>query len=201
MNGTSRATLAGLAVGALLALSGVANATTYSVNHSVGSGSVFGFLATDGTLGTIGASNFVDWSIRLRSPDLPKSPARLDPSNSTIYSIASAGGGTYTPDVLLATDERLDFSFDGLFKAFYVRQDTGGHLWCLSQNALCGAFDPNGESISYLDGGNWALAEGEMRSGVFTVASVAPIPLPAGLPLLLTALAGLVLAARGQRAA
>jgi len=55
----------GLAV--LLMGTGVCSAgpTTYSVDRTIGTGTITGFIETDGSLGVLGAGNFVDWSLLL----------------------------------------------------------------------------------------------------------------------------------------
>jgi hypothetical protein len=50
----------------VIAISGSATPITYQINRVVGAATVTGFIQTDGTIGVLSASNFLDWNLLLQ---------------------------------------------------------------------------------------------------------------------------------------
>jgi PEP-CTERM motif len=101
---------------------------TYSVNRTVGTGTVTGFIVTDGTLGVLGLTNFVDWSLALYAPT--SSPTTFDlygplsGNNSAVY---MAGSDT------TASATQLLFNFSGTDNGYLLFQNgphDGYHYYC-----------------------------------------------------------------------
>lgn len=130
--GTIRRQLRSLSViVALSAWIGCANAATYNVNRVVGSGSVVGFIETDGTLGALSQLSIVDYSLKLTSSNLSGgSPQTLAFANS--HNIGILGTG------LSATSTDLLFDFSG--SGWFFIQDFVGSLpfYGLGTTEACG---------------------------------------------------------------
>lgn len=107
----------------------------YSVNRTIGAGSVVGTIETDGTLGTINSGNILDWSFTLTSPTLLGG----SPDIITMAGARQTGelGGFLTATL---TDLLFDFSA-GPVGGFLVFQGGNGNFWCVQTN---GCFDNNG---------------------------------------------------------
>src|SRR5260370_24568371 len=61
-----------LALSAILAPTALrASDITYTVNQTVGAGSVTGFITTDGTIGTLGTADIVNWDLTLNDGTNP----------------------------------------------------------------------------------------------------------------------------------
>src|SRR5579862_524785 len=71
-----------------------AHATTvyYNVDLTIGAGTVTGFIGTDGTLGTLTPSNFVDWSLTIT--DGVDTPDTLTGANSSVTILGTAQSAT-----------------------------------------------------------------------------------------------------------
>src|SRR5947209_4642038 len=59
-----------------------ASPITYSVNRTVGTGTVTGFIQTDGTLGVLAPANFLNWTLNLV---VGVDTFTLTGANSTVY--------------------------------------------------------------------------------------------------------------------
>jgi len=95
--------LMALAVGALCAPTALrAGDITYTVDETVGGGSVTGFITTDGTIGTLGTSDIVNWNLVLNDGTNPTFD--LNGTNSQEQVIGSD---------LTATATQLLFNFGG----------------------------------------------------------------------------------------
>ncbi|MCG6858015.1 MAG: VPLPA-CTERM sorting domain-containing protein [Salaquimonas sp.] len=165
-----------------LACSNVAHAIVYNINRTIGGGTITGFLETDGTLGSIDSSNFIDWSLNLNSSNLPDGGLILTSSNSTVHSYIS------TPTIgLQATSSELSFVFSGIDYAYFYAQHSTFPLetWCLMTTGACAAYGSSTEGLNWYDG-SWHGAEVASRSGTVILGTTA-VPIPAALPLLASA--------------
>jgi hypothetical protein len=182
---------AALAAVAILSVASVAQAATYSFNRSVGTGSVMGYFETDGTLGTLTLANFVDWSVTIQDASI---------NGGVATTSSGAGGQGLFDDVSITTsltatvtDILFDFDSSDLFYTYTASND----FWCVAgSGGGSGCFNDGAESIGFTPGFG---AIGQAYSGVQSIASVAAIPLPAALPLLLVALGGLGFAGRRRK--
>ena len=181
-------TLKGIAV--LCALSsicaGTAHAIVYNVDRTIsdGASSITGFIETDGTIGEISHLNIVDWSLSLDSSIFP-STVTANTSNSIFFSEDQDGGGA-----LMATATDLTFDFSSPDDEFiWLNVDVPATLWCFvsSFSSFCGSGLPSSESLTNF--GTGGVSQVYLSNEV--VGSVAPIPIPAALPLFATALAGM----------
>jgi hypothetical protein len=161
-----------LAVTAALILSAVAvcNATPtiyYAVNRTVGTGTVTGFIATDGTLGVLGAPNIVDWNISLLvGSDSYDLLGPLSGNNSTAY--IDGIDLTATPTQLLFNFSANDFGY--FLLQYSVNVHDGFHFYC---DAIVLGRCPRGETDSpqyFTDG------QTVERSGNIVIAGEVPEP-------------------------
>ncbi len=161
---------------------GSASPISYSVSRTIGIGSVTGFIETDGTLGVLGAGNFVDWSLLLNDGTNTYSLyGPLSGNNSSVY---LSGVDT------TATANQILFNFSGtdngyLLFQYGVNVHDGFHYYCdATFSGICYA----GESVAaaYIGQG-----ENVTRSGNVVIAGSA-VPEPASYGLMLTGL-GLVM--------
>lgn len=100
-----------------------ADPITYVVKQTIGSGSVVGQIATDGTTGTLATANIKTWVLALNGVG---ASYNLDNTNS---SVVVRGGG------LSATATNLLFDYGGSGENYLVFQDglySGNHYWCNS---------------------------------------------------------------------
>lgn len=167
-----------------------ASAITYSVDRTIGNGFVFGTITTDGTIGPIFAPNIVGFQLTISSPNLfGGSPQSFDQTNGQF--------ATSTPN-LTATSTALLYDFTGISGTTFFRNNFTADGWCLTGPGGCGAAGAQGAGerlfFSTAQGGA-AEFRAESSPGV-VIATVAPIPLPAGLPLLAGSLGALALVRR-----
>lgn len=161
-----------IATVALMLMSGVAHAITYSVNRTIGAGSVTGYIETDGTLGLLSSGNITDWAFTLSAPNLAGgSPDLIEFATPPQLTVISGLGTTATASQIL-----FDFNIGGSFIGF---QGASTNFWCLDTLGLC---TETGEHIgrNNIDGSN---AQSAYYDGQVVIASVSVIPLPIGLPL------------------
>jgi hypothetical protein len=175
-----------LALGPLIASVAEAN-ITYSVNRAVGAGSVSGFFETDGTLGILGAANFVNWSITIQASNV----------NGGIPTSSVFGSGTLSigSGVLSATANDILFDFGG--SDLFFTYTSSGDWWCVAGSNL-GCFNPNAESIGY-DDNAFNAGQSTPYQGVQSIASVdsnGRVPEPGMLSMIGLALAGLTVMRR-----
>jgi hypothetical protein len=161
---------------------------TYNLNRTIGGGSVFGTVTTDGTIGVLSATNFRSWTLTLTSPN-------LNASGGTEVITGTSTSAGVLGSALVATPTALTFDFGG-FGAIFALQGASSNAWCLSNAGLtCVGEAPQSESIFFrLNGGP---AETVSRSGVETLGTAAAqVPEPSTASLLLLAVAGMGVAAR-----
>jgi hypothetical protein len=173
---------------ALSAWSNAAHAITYNVNQMFGGGGVAGTIDTDGTLGVIGTGNVTNWSLNLT--DLSGSFLLMGSVNSQVSIVGSA---------FTATATNLLFNFNaGSGYALFQNPSIGfgTNFWCIDNGNCSGAHVP-GQTVALQFGSPsqvGALFSGNVIIG--TVGQVSAVPVPAALPLLVSALGALGIAAR-----
>ena len=173
-----------------------ANALTYLVDRSVGLGSVTGFIETNGALGNLFASDIVDWALSISAPDITPSPTNISFANGDV--VDSTGPAFIATTTALLFDFALVGSLTGTYTVFRQSGSTPNNYWCLD-NGNCS--NPINTAPSEDIGPTIALQDGQSvrRSGPVVIATLAPVPLPAAMPLLLAGLAALGLVARRRR--
>jgi hypothetical protein len=174
---------------ALLLVGSAASATpiTYTVNLTVGAGSVLGTIQTDGSTGTLGTGNLLDWLLTLNNGT---STFTLQGPSSGNNSQVLVSGSSFT-----ASPTNLFFNFSNtngdivLFQNPYISS---------SMNWLCfeGAFGGCAGFLSTVNlvvgTYNGSNVQTSAQSGVASVgATAAPVPEPATLVLFGSGLAAL----------
>jgi len=150
----------------------------YSVNRTVGIGTVTGFIETDGTLGVLSAANMVDWSISLVvGSDHYDLFGPLSGNNSTAY----VQGVDLT-----ANPTQILFNFDGNLGFFLLQYGVGihdgFHYYCdANYNGIC--LPGETDSPEYFLNGQTVP-----RSGDVVIAGPESVPEPGSCGLLLTGL-------------
>ena len=187
--------LSALALAAsLLAGSVLASPITYSINRSVGAGSVTGTITTDGTFGSLAIANITAWSLLFSSAGLPG--GNLTSVTGDFINVLGSG--------LSATSLALDYDFgvadDGGFALGTLT--AGGGVWCMA----AGPSTPCASSSETLPiEGLWAFdsigapinAEQTHPDGVQTLGTaLLAVPEPGSVALVLAALMGAGLARR-----
>lgn len=105
----------------------------YSVNRTIGAGTVVGSIETDGTLGTLNASNILDWTFTLTSPTLSGGSPDIITKTGAIQTNEFGGFLTATLSDLL-----FDFSAGPAAAGFMLFQGGSTNYWCVQTN---GCFD------------------------------------------------------------
>jgi hypothetical protein len=122
---------------AMLLLVGVSNASpiTYTVNRTIGAGSVAGTIKTDGTVGVLTAANVTDWNLTLN-----------DGSSTFILTGPASGNNSHvfiTGSDVTATAGALSFNFSGGDSGYFLFQvsfGSGQHYYCDATSAgVCSA--------------------------------------------------------------
>ncbi|MEO0484463.1 MAG: hypothetical protein AAF092_00980 [Pseudomonadota bacterium] len=177
------------AIAALALIFGTSvQATTYNLNLTPGTGSVAGYIQTDGTVGQLVGGNIMDWSLTITTNGGFET---IDMANSAMSYFA---GST----ALSATSSQLIFDFSDPTGDFLLFQ--GGTFsatfLCVQSSSSCGG-GPPGFSIGRAAGGG--NTDNEAVSGEVAFADAAPVPLPAAGMSLVLGLAGLGALARRRR--
>jgi hypothetical protein len=168
----------------MFAIGGHASPITYQVNRTIGAGRVMGFIETDGTIGVLNASNFLDWSLTLSSgTSISTLTGPLSGGNSSVFI-----RGT---DVA-AFDSFLLFNFSGIDYGVLMFEKglfSGLHYYCdATQPYECAPGEtvvPDGSSVGY---------QNTQRNGVVVIGTAAdPVPEPATFSLLCSALVAFAL--------
>lgn len=173
-----------------LCTAGPTQAITYDIFRSFDGATVTGTIETDGTLGLITEANVVAWQLNLTSP-VPLFGAG---GNTTTVSSADQLITTVLGVMATATDLSLA---DATGRIRLTGASFNG--WCLTAAASC-AFGAGGYTENLYFSATLETAASASVPEFETFATVAPVPLPTSLPLLLASLGGLGWIAGRRRA-
>jgi hypothetical protein len=171
-----------------------ANATpiTYTVNRTVGAGSVTGTIQTDGTLGVLATGNITDWNLHLSDGLNTFDLTGPLSGNDSVVLIAGID--------VTATATQLLFSFDANISALLFQQwlFSGNHYYCdNSTYSACIADEESVVPTSIFDPAAIHIPQQGLQV-IGTVSNGNPAPEPATLALLGLGLAGLGFSRRKQ---
>jgi hypothetical protein len=172
--------IAGFLVIVAFATAGHASPITYQVNRVIGAGRVTGFIQTDGTIGVLGAANFLNWDLILKNGiSVFRLTGPLSGGNSSIFV-----RGT---DVA-AFDSFLLFNFSGIdYGILMFKNDlfSGLHYYCDSTQPFeCAP----GETVA--PDGNSGDYQNVQHQGIVVIGTTGdPIPEPVSFILLCSAAA------------
>jgi hypothetical protein len=150
----------------------------YEVNRTIGTGTVTGFVETDGTIGVLASSNITDWTLTLTAPN-------LSVGSPDVISFATQAQTYLNGNVTTATATDLLFDFSG--NGFFLLQGGDGNYWCLETSGCTG--DGLGEHMGY--GISSTVAQTAIHSGSTVFASVNSVPEPTTLAIFCLGLLGL----------
>lgn len=172
---------------ALLIMAGTADAAVYTVNQTIGLGSVTGSLTTNGTIGALSASDFTAWDLLLTGAG--GVTYSISQANSSVVAI----GGSVT-----ATNDNIFFNYSSGANDYLLFQDglfTGMRYWC---NASTSSDCLQGASV-VPQSFNSPSAQFEARRGTIAIATVSAVPEPATWALMLAGFAMVGAAVRYRR--
>ena len=182
INLTAGAALLGLL---LLCPRAHAGEIVYTVDQTVNSGSITGTITTDGTLGTLAASDIVAWQLDMN-----------DGSNTNTESDQGAGAGViFSGSALSATLTTLSFNYsagDGSYVGFDIDNGAEGSV-CITSTSNC--FGPAAIGTYNVDDDSSANYVQETGTLVIAADGV-PVPEPTTLGLFTLGLAALRFAKR-----
>ena len=179
--------LAAASVAALLAAAPAA-AVVYTVNVGNSTLGATGFIETDGTIGTIGSGNIIDWEFNL-----------ADNGTSFTLSGASNSGKLVSGNTLSATATSLFFDFSGSGLAAFQNPAIGSgiNFICFTGNGICGG-GSNRISIT-----TNTFGDGIPQSGLVQIGTAAggAVPEPASWAMLIAGFGLVGAVARRRRTA
>jgi hypothetical protein len=178
MTFNSKILFAGAVLGASILGSSAATAVPiiYTVNQTIGGGSVIGTITTNGTIGIIDQSDFVSWDLDLNGLDATH---HITNGNSVVVVSGSN---------VSATSTEVSFSFSGP-AGFLLFQDglfSGTQYWC---NASTGADCFQGKSV-VPESFNSPSAEFASATGDQVIGTVAAVPEPSTWAMMILGFAG-----------
>lgn len=162
-----RKSLTLLACGSALAFAAVpASAAVYVVSQSGGGVSATGTITTDGTLGSLGNANVIDWQFNLNDGSGTFS---LNGSANSQRSISGSG--------LTATATGLFFDFSGAGFALFQNPSIGSgvNFICFAGNNVCGG-GTNRTSITVSNFGGGFAQQGVQQIGRLDGQGAVPEP-------------------------
>lgn len=113
-----------------------ASPITYNVARTIGLGSVTGFIETDGSLGVLGAGNFVDWSLLLNDGTFTYTITGPLSGNNSVAFVQGADTTATATQLLFdfsGFDNGLLLFQNGLFSGnTYYCDGTAGNFACFS---------------------------------------------------------------------
>ncbi len=173
----------------ILCLTGPSQAITYDIFRSFDGATVSGTIETDGTLGMITEANVVAWQLDLTSP------VSLFGGVGTAESVSSADPLTTALIGIAATASHLAMAD---LSARIVLQGASFNGWCMSAAPSC-AFGAGGGTENLFFSSAIELAASGAVSNTEVFGTVAAVPLPASLSLLLAGFGALGLITRRRR--
>ena len=129
--------LTGLGLAAMLSLPLAAQAAVFNINRTIGTGSVTGTVTTDGTLGTLTASNITGWNLSLAE-------------GGDTFVLTTGNSGRLVTGILSATATQLLFDFAQPGRVLFQTPDAndlGNPFWCLEGVDTDCAIAGSGESV------------------------------------------------------
>jgi hypothetical protein len=159
----------------------------YTVDETIGGGSVVGTITTDGTIGALGSANFLSWNLTFDGLF-----GATFSTNESSSSVLVQGGD------VSATATNIYFNYDGADNGYLLFQHnpfSGQTYWC---NATI--FDTCYQGASVVPAAvNDPSAQVESRTGMRTIASTSTqVPEPMTIALLLSAFAALAWGCRSR---
>jgi len=139
-----------------------AQGTTYIVKQLIGTGTVVGQIATDGTTGTLSTANISAWNLALSSNGAAYT---LTNANSSVVIVGSA---------VTATATNLSFDYGKAGTNYLLFQNglySGSHYWCNSSAAGACAQGATVAPNSVFDG----TEQYETRTGVQVLGTAGPV--------------------------
>ncbi len=181
-----------LVVSVMLLFVGSANAAIiYDLDRTIGAGSVTGTITTDGTLGSLATSNFIDWELLISD----------GAGSFTLFGPGTAAANSnllLTSSSFIATLTDLIFDFDAPGIALFQNPSNGSGVnwWCLDGTlANCAGTGDGSESVHVLSSTEYVLHSGEVT---ISTTSTNPVSVsePGPLALVGLGLLGLALSRR-----
>lgn len=176
--------LSGLFAGLVLAMCSLSTQASivYTIDRTIGAGTVGGTITTDGTIGVLSLVNILSYNVVVTHPNLSAgSPVTLDSGTNNFSQI----GGS----ALSATATDLLFNYgSGLYEYFYLYD--GSTFWCnVAATGGCGNSSlSGGESVGFLNSTSQGFEQAHQGNVVIASTNV---PEPASIALLGIAFAGL----------
>jgi hypothetical protein len=166
-----------------------ANMSVYTVNDTVGAGTVTGTITTDGTFGTLHTADIIGWDLVLQN-GFGTTLDLTGPSVTAPIEAVDVVGSDLT-----ASAQALSFNFSATDGGFFLIQQNGlfngGTYYCAAALSQANCL-PGGESDfpGVLDSANQQFAS---RSGTLTIGSAGNVGSPVPEPALLVPLSILML--------
>jgi hypothetical protein len=177
--------LSAFAIAAILAPAKAGN-ITYSFNTAVGPGSAAGFITTDGTIGTLGTANIVNWDITLNDGTNP------------LFTLEGPTSGNNSTDLLEGSDltasaTQLIFNFSGVDDGLFILENPSvgndGPALCYTISGGCLGGPAGG--VELVATAPEVTTVSTAMSGPQVIAGTASAPEPGSALLLLTGMVGI----------